>query len=527
MRRTDSTRGQVAARRLSRRWLALLLIPAIAGTAAYLSEADNPARYRSTSKVLLQTANLGAVLAGVPDLGNGDPSRNVATEKVIASVPEVRSRALSALGAPEGSALATSATIRLNAADSVNDGSADILEVTVTATDDTFAEGLATAVAREYIAFRAEVANAEVSRARDQVQRRIEQLKGDLSSTAEYAALVDRAGKLETLLLIGNDRARLLTPGSPASKIGPNPVRKGAVGGVLGLLLAGALMLILERFDRSVRSDDEIADFTQSPILARLPDPRRLSGRRTAIALSEPSSAETEAFRLLRANLRFALLGRPGHSVGVSSAAEAEGKTFVACNLAVVAASAGARVVLVDLDLRRPTVHRVFDLERRPGVSDVLSGQTPLEHALVGVPVSVDSAPSTGARGCLDILVAGTATPNPGEVAASMALGGLLKDLEGRYDLVIVDTPPTTVVTDAIPIAGFLSGMLLVVRRLGARRTSIEALRDAFAPVGGSLGTVLTAAWKEPSAYYGYTSAPRQTPDDGRRVEDPDGSPVR
>jgi capsular exopolysaccharide synthesis family protein len=501
---SGSTRWRAGLRTLSRRWLVLLLIPIMVGGTVYLIEADQPARYEASASVLIQTQDLGAVLAGVPDLSNSDPSRVLATEQVIAAVPKVRANALEALGVPDGSSLARSATVSFGTVSSFTSGDANVLTVTATAEDAGFAERFATAVAEQYIAFRARVENATIAKARDQVDRRMSEIRNDPSSAAEYRALVSRAEKLETLLLLGSDRAHLLSAPTGADKVAPTPLKHGIVGAVIGLLVAAGLAALLDRVDRSVRSDEEIGRILEAPLLARLPDPRRLGRRETAIALSEPDAAETEAFRLLRANLRFSLLGREGHSVGVTSANEAEGKTFVACNLAVVAAAAGARVVIVDLDLRRPTLHRVLRLERAPGLADVLTGSASLEDALVEVPVYGRTSLRNGAAGRLQVLTAGAETPNPGEVCGSMATRALLADLEARCDLMIVDTPPTSVVTDAIPIASGLSGMLGVVRRPGLRKPAIDALRESLAGIGGPMGVVLIGGWQPPAAYYAY-----------------------
>ncbi len=505
--RTDPGVGRSLLSVLRRRWLLVIVPPVLFGLSVYITQSGEQARYQSTAKVLLQTNDLGAVLAGVPDLASADPARALATEQEIASVPEVRRRAEVSLGAA-GTELAKTATISFRSAKSFSEGDSDIFDVTVTANAPTFAEVFASAVARQYIAFRTEVTNSEITKARQQVRDRMAQIKDKSALSAEYTALVARAEKLDTLLLLGSDQARLLSPGETAAKVAPEPVRRGIVAAVLGLLVGIVAALGVERLDTSVRTDDEMSSLLGAPILARLPDPRRLGPRGTVIALSEPQSAETEAFRLLRANLRFGLLGRQGHSVGITSGEEAEGKSFVAANLAVVAAAAGASVVLVDLDLRRPTLHRLFGVERSPGLSDILTGTVRLEDALTVVGIPADLAFAEGSHGSLCLLSAGVETPNPGEVVASMALKGLLQDLEDRFELVVVDTPPVLVVNDAIPISSALSGVITVVRVPQARRPRLAQTSESLAGVGGSMGVVLTAAWRAHATYASYTTEP-------------------
>lgn len=513
-----STKGRLFLASLRRRWIVVLAAPLIFGVSIYFSERGNQARYRSTATVLLQTTDLGAILAGVPDLSRIDPYRAVATETIVASVPQVRDRAIAALGAT-GTDEAKTADIAFHAPESFSQGDADVLDMTVTANSRAFAQGLATEVARQYIAFRAEVANSEVQKTLDQVHARQRQIANDPNAETERNALVNRAEKLETLLLLGNDRARLISPGDEAAQIAPKPEQRAIVAGVLGLLLGAVLALVIDRLDKSVRSEEEIAERLDAPIIAKLPDPRRLGQAASVIALSQPRSAETEAFRLLRANLRFSLLARRGHSVAVTSTREAEGKTFVACNLAVVAAAAGAKVILVDLDLRRPRVHQAFGLERYPGVPEVLTGSTRLVDATATVDVARDYGQLEGARGSLSVLCAGAQLPNPGEVTASMALRSLLSDLEEQYELVVIDTPPVSVVSDAIPIASIVSGTIAVVRAPEARRPDLDALNTALQSSGGSMGVALTAAWRAPSSYYTYnTQAPDPEPPDAGRA---------
>lgn len=493
---------------LRRHWFVLVAIPLVVGVAAYFTQVGAQKRYEATARVLLQSNDLGATLAGVPDLGRVDPERVVATEKEIASVPEVRSKAEAELKA-RGSDLAKSATIQLGSAKSFSDGNSDVLEISATADDPAFAERFATAVARQYIAFRAQVSTGEISKARAQVEKRMAEIQGVPAASQEYSALLERAQTLDTLLLVGSGRASLLAPAQDATEVAPNPLRRSVVAAVLSFLFSVLVVVAVSRFDTSAGSEEEVSESLGAPVLANLPDPRRLGKRGTVISLFEPQAAETESFRRLRANLRFSLLGRNGHSVGVTSAVEAEGKSFVASNLAVVAAAAGARVALVDLDLRRPVLHRFFAQERTPGVSDVLTRSASLEESLLPIEIPSDFAFEDGAIGSLSLLPAGTQAPNPGEIMASMALDALLRDLEERFELVIVDTPPTTIVSDAIPLAALVSGMIAVVRLPNATRPHLEALSAALEGAGGPMGVVLTAAWKAPSAYYAYNPTGR------------------
>lgn len=200
----------------------------------------------------------------------------------------------------------------------------------------------------------------------------------------------------------------------------------------------------------------------------------------TALA---PRSPAAEAYRMLRTNLQFMGVDRPVRSLVVTSAAPEEGKSLTAANLAVAFAQAGQRVVLVDADLRRPTLHRTFGLGRLAwgGLTSVLAGALDLQSALT----------DTGIDG-LRVLPSGPIPPNPAEMLGSQRMQALMAALDEHFDLAIYDTPPVLAVADASILAPAVDGTLLVVRahRIGhpqARRAK-EALEAVKARV---LGVVL------------------------------------
>jgi capsular exopolysaccharide synthesis family protein len=185
-----------------------------------------------------------------------------------------------------------------------------------------------------------------------------------------------------------------------------------------------------------------------------------------------------EAFRGLRTNIRFALQEQP-RLMAITSSAPGEGKSTIAVNLALTLAEQGARVLLIDADLRRPQVHRILGVERVPGLSDVLMGQVELEHAIVPSPVHPG----------LSVLPGGAATGSPAELVGGDLFMNMVLGLRDHYDTVLVDTSPVLAVTDAALIGTVADGTLVVVRAnetdQGALSRAVEQLRRVNANLVG------------------------------------------
>lgn len=219
-----------------------------------------------------------------------------------------------------------------------------------------------------------------------------------------------------------------------------------------------------------------------------------------------------EAFRALRTHMRFALAARPGKTVIVTSALPEEGKTYVATNLALSAAASGEDVMLIDLDLRKPTAHRYLAVDGSPGLTDVLAGDASLADALIEIQLPEHAA----SQGRLTFLPAGHRIPNPGELVASEALAQAIRALAGgRATLLLLDTPPLLPVSDATAIAGLADSTLLVCRADAANRSTLVRFRELLTSGGHhAIGLVLTASWSRRRGYgapygeYGTPAAP-------------------
>lgn len=201
------------------------------------------------------------------------------------------------------------------------------------------------------------------------------------------------------------------------------------------------------------------------------------------VTISEPRSAVSEAYRTLRTNLDFASLDQACKTLVVTSAGVGEGKSTTLANLAVVSAQAGRRVILVDADLRRPTLHQVFGLDNEQGLTTAMMD----ESALASPPLQ-----AAGVQG-LSVLTSGPLPPNPADLMGSRRMEEVIAALAEQADQVLFDTPPVVAVTDAAVLATKVDGVLLVISAGKTRReyarTAVQRLEQINARL---VGTVLT-----------------------------------
>src|SRR6202142_3143078 len=209
-----------------------------------------------------------------------------------------------------------------------------------------------------------------------------------------------------------------------------------------------------------------------------------------------PQSQMAESYRALRTSLLLSNLGAPPKVIVVTSARPQEGKTTTSINTAIVLAQKGVRVLLVDADLRRPSVHKTLGMGPRSGLSNVLTGTATAEQTITISPI----LPS------LFIMPAGTPPPNPAELLASSNMRDLLAELRGKYDHIVIDTPPTLSVTDAVVLAPRADATILVIRSGQTTKQALPRARDILMQVNAHVAGVLLNAvdLTSPDYYYYY-----------------------
>ncbi|MDM8101188.1 MULTISPECIES: CpsD/CapB family tyrosine-protein kinase [Oceanobacillus] len=215
---------------------------------------------------------------------------------------------------------------------------------------------------------------------------------------------------------------------------------------------------------------------------------------RHLIANTNPRSPISEQYRTVRTNLQFASVDNEISSMLLTSAGPSEGKSMTTANLAVVYAQQGKKVLLVDADLRKPTIHYTFRLDNLRGLSNILVGETTLEEA-------AEASDITN----LDVISCGPIPPNPSELLGSRRMQSFVEVAKQKYDMVIFDMPPVLAVTDAQILSNYVEGTILVVRSKktenDAAKQAIEALESVHANV---LGVVLNDRDKKEANYYYY-----------------------
>jgi capsular exopolysaccharide synthesis family protein len=459
---------------------AVIVVPI---TAYVYSLLQSPA-YEATAKVLLSRQNIAADLSGLENPSGFELSdRPVLTQAALARVPEVARRTLVAAGRTDLSVQGFLLSSGVNPA-----GNSDILEFKVSSGEPWAAEKLATAYARQFTRYRSQLDTAPARRARVQLQKRIAQLRRNgETNTALYETLLDKEQQLATFQALQTQTSFVVQDSLPAVQVQPTTKRNLMLGLGLGALLAVALAAVAHALDTRGRTVRTLEEQLGVPLLARIPPPPA-SGNGALVMRSDPSGVNAESYRVLRANLEFVNRSRDARILMATSAVEGEGKSTTLANLGLAYAREGKSVIVVDLDLRRPNVARMFDIASRPGVVDVAQGRVTIERALHRVP----AGPPGLTLGVIPTVPVG---PDVGEFAASEELRLLLAELRSRADMVLIDAPPLLVSSDAITLAAAVEGIVLVTGQDSLRWEALDdvirALSMCPAP---TVGWVVTGA---------------------------------
>ena len=283
-----------------------------------------------------------------------------------------------------------------------------------------------------------------------------------------YLSLMQTKNELEiTKAGTVTDFVVLLPATLPSIPIAPERFMVLGAGLVSGLVLCLLFVAISYVVNDKIGSQSELERYTDTPILGTIPHHRKIKSRASSLVVRDsPKSAISEAFRTVRTNMQFVGAQHEQQVISVTSTVGSEGKTFVATNLGHVIALSGKRVILIDVDLRKPKVHLAFSSENNArGVSNILIGGYEVKDCIV--PSGIEN---------LDFIPAGSIPPNPAELVASARFDALLDELKARYDVVIVDTPPVGLVTDGALVMKKVDLPLYVFRADFSRRGFVKTL---------------------------------------------------
>ena len=302
-------------------------------------------------------------------------------------------------------------------------------------------------------------------------------------ANASAVALTEVIKQLDTTKLGGISAQVIDKAQLPHTPVAPQPKKDITVGVVFGLIAGLALALALDSLDRTIKTPLQAMQFFNAPVLGSIPRQRGMSDD-PLVAAKGAGSSVAEAYRALRTSVRFRDMGTKLRTILITSPAAGDGKTTVAANLAVAMSQDGARVILIDGDLRRTRLNEMFDIAEGPGLTSVLLGRATLREALV--PIS-----ST-----LSILQTGPTLVYPAEALGSTAMSAVLREAAAAADVVIIDAPPVLPVTDPVVLATLVDGTILVCRWGRTSFHAAEATALAMETAGDAstiAGVVLNA----------------------------------
>lgn len=470
---------------LRRRWVVVVAAIAICMAAGVvISGVGSSDRYDASARVLFGTTSLPSQVVGVERPSPADPERETATNVLLAGSPAVATMVRERLGLSQ-SVDSLLANVEVEAEENAN-----ILKITVSDENPDQAARLANGFAREFVAFRAQQERESIDAAERDFQEQLDALPLGSPQRQDLEEALQRLSSFRALAT-GDSRviARAEAPSDP-SNLGLAQVL--ALSGILGLALGLVGALVVESLDKRVV---DVASFEREYRLRALAVVPQKAFRRSAL---RANSSDLEPFRILRTAVDFARVTRPVRTVMVTSAVRGEGTTSVAIGLAQAIALSGRPVILVELNLRYPSLARTFRLPDQSGVTSALLGSDPNE--LLQRPLS--ELPN------LEVLAAGVLPPNPAELLEAPALDVMLRNLleDGRQTLVI-DAAPLLPVADAQILLNkpAVDSSVIVARQGVTTRDQVRRARLVLDGHGASpIGLVVTGQTSRDSYGYGY-----------------------
>ena len=332
-------------------------------------------------------------------------------------------------------------------------------------------------------------------------QQELLRLMRDVEVKTEiYTQLLNKTQELDVVRAGTVGNVRILDAAAVDTKEPIKPKKKliVALAGVLGVFLGVVAALVRRALKRGVENPEQIESLGV-PVYATVPysklQPKDTTKSSVLLAKTNPEDLSVEALRGLRTSIHFALVDATTKSIAITGPSPGVGKTFVSANLSALAAMGGDKVVVVDADMRRGTMHNYFGVDSEGGLSELLAGQLTLDQALKSSEIEN-----------LDYICRGKAPPNPSELLMGHSFTELLGTLTDRYDLVIIDTPPALAVTDAAVVGAQLGATLLIARQGLNPVSEIEYAKNRLEQNGVAVkGAVLNGVQRSASKYSNYS----------------------
>lgn len=443
-----------------RNWILLVVCFFVVPSAALAYSLAQTPEYTAKASLLFTEKNTSQF----------DPERAAATNLQLVSLDQVAAQTARALPDANLSVAEINQKVEVSPA-----GESDLVDVEATDPDPALAAMIANEFAQQFIAFRRDANREKVLKEQELIEARLNELTPSQLTGPEGEVLEERNRELAVRATLQTGEAQLVQPATePSAPSSPKTTRNVALGILLGLILGISLALLRDQFDRRLKTVEEAESAFELPVLGTVPESRQIGdsdGVETTLR-----GEEAESFRMLRANLQYFGIEQELKSILITSSASEEGKTMVTWNLALAEAHAGKRILLIEADLRRPTLAKALHFPDEKGLGLVLAGSLEARSTIQRV------------RG-VDVLPAGPLPPNPAELIDSQRMQDLLDWAEAEYDRVIVDTPPATIVADALPLIKQVDRVLVVARLRRTVRDAAEHLREQLmiieAPVIG------------------------------------------
>jgi capsular exopolysaccharide synthesis family protein len=509
-----------------RKWIVLLVTVLMTVSAVAYSKNQTP-KYQATAELLspvpLSTASKTSIswsvqhapLADTPAIANlvitgKEPPLPKIPTTVIVNAPQFQPTAANGLTGDE----------LLHVTTVVPNATSDGIDFTVTASDPAVAEHLATAWAVTYGNY---VAYQNILQTVTKFVNIDQQVQPQFYNSGATPPTLTQAQKDNFAAQEATLQNALLTAAPPpevqaasnANQTQPQTTRNTIIGLVLGLVLGVILAFLQDLLDKRIRTADEVGRRLRVPLLASIPTPPRSLREHPLVLLAPRGGAQgpsAEAYRIAKLNLGTVMRANRAKAVMFVSAADSEGTSRTAANMAVALARTGSHVVLIDANMRRPAIDGFFGLDDRTGLSDILSGHGDLADALTIVDVGGEGPDDAGANGraasggLLEVLPSGPPPADAADLLESRAMAELLGELRGRADIVLIDAPPMLPVTDAMMLGAKVDGVIVVARaRLASRPHMVALARALDACAAPTLGFLFTGvSVSEENEYGGY-----------------------
>jgi receptor protein-tyrosine kinase len=484
---------------LRRRWWVIVLSTVLVGGATFVFSERQHKKYTAMTSVLFQDQSVNQQAAGLSASTptSLDPNLMATNVKLLTSQSGVAAATARIVGH------GLTAGDVAGAVSASQQDTTDIVSLSSTYTSPGLAAAIANAYAAQFIASQRSQAQESVTQGLELVEREVAALTPQQLAGVNGQALLDRAESLRIFSRLQSGGVQVATrAGVPSSPSSPKTTRNTALGLLVGLLFGLGVAFLVERLDRRMKNVDEVGAAYKLPLLAAVPLNRQYALPPQPYAVDHRGA--TEVFKLLRAYLRYFNVDRELKLLLVASGSPGDGKTTIAHNLAEAAQETGTKTLLLEADLRRPSLARHYGLATGPGLSELLVGTATAAEAVRSVPIGT-RVNGTRSEVSLDVLLAGHIPPNPAELLQSHAMADVLAWAAQHYELVVIDTPPLAVVSDAMPLLRGVDGVVLVTQVGKNTRDSAAFLRERLEGVSAPLlGVVANGVRARGKGGYGY-----------------------